>query len=241
MSTSATEEVETLTVDVSIQTRCLVRAPNPLMPQSLLVLATHGYGMTAEEMMGLVGGAVGEGHVVASLEGPNQQYLSTKPGTGQVGYNWGTPARWQQGIRVHHEMLLGIMEQCADRFGLGPERTVLSGFSQPVGLNYRFAATHPEMVGGVIGVCGGLPRDWEADPAYQKVTAPVLHIARDQDEYYPNDVVAAFPERLRRRVADVEFHLLPGAHRFPSRAAAVIQPWLNRVFEKPLAQPVSTQ
>jgi len=28
----------------------------------------------------------------------------------------------------------------------------------------------------------------------------------------------------------VEFHLLEGLHRFPSKAGAVVRPWIERVF-----------
>jgi len=103
------------------------------------------------------------------------------------------------------------------------------GFSQPVGLNYRFAATHPDVVRGVIGVCGGVPRDWQ-DPKYKPVSAALLHISRDADEFYPVASANTFADRLRERAADVEFHMIPGTHRFPSQAAKIIRPWLKRVF-----------
>src|SRR5262249_18424608 len=107
-------------------------------------------------------------------------------------------------------------------------------FSQPVGLNYRFIGTYPQEAAGVIGICGGVPKDWEEDK-YHAVTAPIFHISRSEDEYFPAEVVRGFPDRLRRHAADVAFHLLPGTHRFPSKAAPLIQTWLKRLFgAKPL-------
>jgi len=103
------------------------------------------------------------------------------------------------------------------------------GFSQPVGLNYRFAGTHPGEVAGILGICGGVPRDWEEDK-YRQLDAAVLHISRDQDEFYPVAMVEKFPERLRKHAADVEFHLLDGPHRFPSKAGSVVREWMGRVF-----------
>ncbi len=96
------------------------------------------------------------------------------------------------------------------------------GFSQPVGLNYRFIGTHPEEAGGVIGICGGVPKDW-AEDKYKPVAAPILHISRSEDEYFPTDYVKGFPDRLRQHARDVEFHLLPGGHRFPSKAKPIIE------------------
>jgi predicted esterase len=103
------------------------------------------------------------------------------------------------------------------------------GFSQPVGLNYRFAATHPAAVRGVIGICGGLPKNWEEGP-YQRVEAALLHIARQEDEFYKPEATAHYPERLRLRASDVEFHLLEGGHRFPSKAGPLVERWIARVF-----------
>ena len=81
----------------------------------------------------------------------------------------------------------------------------------------------------MLAICGGVPRDWKEDK-YRPVSASILHIARDEDEFYPVAVAEDFPRRLRLRAADVEFHVLPGKHRFPSQAGAVVRPWLARVF-----------
>jgi predicted esterase len=103
------------------------------------------------------------------------------------------------------------------------------GFSQPVGLNYRFAATHPDEVRGVIGICGGLPKNWE-DGEYRRVSAALLHIARREDEFFAPAVTEKYAERLRARASDVEFHLLEGGHRFPSKAGPIVERWIERVF-----------
>jgi predicted esterase len=229
MSQAGAVEFEAASFPVTLDARYLLHVPKVMPEKPLLAILTHGYGMTPEEMLHLTLPAIGPNHIVASIEAPNQHFLSEKPGSGAVGFNWGTPGRWQSVVRMHHDMVLGILDACQRRFSLPADRTLLIGFSQPVGLNYRLVATYPEAFAGVIGVCGGIPRDWE-DSSYKTVRAAILHLARDQDEYYPNDLVEKFPERLRQRASDVEFHLLPGRHRFPSNAAGVVQPWIERVF-----------
>ena len=97
---------------------------------------------------------------------------------------------------------------------------MLVGLSQSVGLNYRFVATHADGVRWVIGICGGLPGDWD-DGVYQPVTAAVLHIARSGDECYPPTVTEGYAERPRRHAADVEFHLIEGGHQMPLAAAGL--------------------
>jgi len=221
---------EECSLPLVLEAHYLLHAPSVIPPQPLLVLATHGYGMNAHQILQLTETLTGASLILASLEAPNQHYLSAKPGSDEIGFNWGTRARWQNAVSAHHKMVLGVLEQCRRRFDTPPSRCLLLGFSQPVGLNYRFAATHPDQVSGVIGICGGVPRDWEDDPSYKPVTAALLHIARDEDEYYPAETVSRFPDRLRHRAADVEFHLLPGPHRFPSKARTIVEPWLARVF-----------
>ncbi|MBK5292361.1 MAG: hypothetical protein JJE04_11885 [Acidobacteriia bacterium] len=222
---------EELSVPVSVDLHYLLQAPDPLPENPLLVLVTHGYGMQPSLMLGLARQVLPSQAIIASLEAPNQHYLSEKPGSDQIGFNWGTRARWRGAVSTHQQMLLSVIEQCRQKYRVPGKHTLLLGFSQPVGLNYRFAATCPDEIGGVIGICGGVPKDWE-DEGYQPVSAALLHIARNQDEYYPVETVKTFAGRLRHRASDVEFHLLEGPHRFPSKAGAIVQPWLRRVFPK---------
>jgi phospholipase/carboxylesterase len=227
---------EQCTFIVGLECRYLLHVPDLIVPHQLIVLALHGYGSNAEDMLRLTTALVGEHHVVASLQAPNQHYAGLPNAESAPAYNWGIRQHWQSSVRLHHNMVQNALAALRDRFGAGPERCLLVGFSQPVGLNYRFIATHPVEVAGVIGICGGVPRDWEEDK-YQAVQAAVLHISRDEDEFYPRDVVSTFRERLRRRATDVEFHLLSGRHRFPSKADRIVRPWMERVFRKKLESP----
>jgi predicted esterase len=169
----------------------------------------------------------GPRHVVAALQGPNQFFLNQ--GTMQVGYGWNTSRHAAGAIRLHHDMVLQVLNDAGREYGIPRERRILVGFSQPVSLNYRFAATCPNEVRGVVGVCGGLPGDWETG-VYKPVSAAVMHIARRQDEWYPPAVTEQYAGRLRLRVEDVEFHLLDGGHQFPSKGNVIAESWLGRIL-----------
>ncbi|MGH9658715.1 MAG: alpha/beta hydrolase [Bryobacteraceae bacterium] len=190
----------------------------------LFVAALHGYGSSPEVMLRLTRGLLGPPHTIAALAGPSHFYTAT-PG-GPVGYSWATHARSESSIRLHHEMLLRLFDEC----DAPPQRRLLIGFSQPVGMNYRFAATHPGAVAGVVGICGGVPRNWESGPEYHAVSAALLHIARREDEFYPEAATAPYAQRLGARAARVEFHLLEGGHRFPSKASPIVEAWLRQTF-----------
>jgi predicted esterase len=207
--------------------------PSVVDARTLLVLALHGYGSNPEVMLRLSTMALGEDAIIASLRAPNQHYLSSGPlGTpapgSEIGYNWGTTRHAALNIQLHHEIVRTISADLRQQFGIPARHLILMGFSQPVGLNYRFIGTYPEAAGGVIAMCGGVPKDWEEDK-YGRVEAPILHIARSEDEFFPEAVARGFPERLRAHAANVEFHMLPGKHRFPSKASATIREFTEKI------------
>jgi predicted esterase len=209
----------------------LLYAPEVIDGGTLLVVTLHGFGSNPEVMLGLTTNMLGAAHVVASVEGPSQFYLAQN--LKDVGYSWATHKHSESSVRLHHDMLRHVLDEAGREYCIPPARRILAGFSQPVGMNYRFAATYPREVRGVIGLCGGVPRNWEDGP-YQKVTAALLHIARREDEFYKPEVTERYAERLRVRADDVEFHMLEGGHRFPSKAKPIVDQWLARVI--PLAE-----
>ncbi len=217
------------TFPARLECRYLVHAPAKISEKTVLVVALHGYGSNPETMLRLTVPLIGVEHIVAAIQAPNQHYAGGPSADAAAAYNWGIRDHWESTVQLHHDMVRATLAELRDRFQVTASRCLLMGFSQPVGLNYRFIATHPDEAAGVLGFCGGVPRDWE-DPKYERVDAALLHISRDQDEFYPNELVTKFPDRLRTRAGDVEFHLIPGAHRFPSKAGGIVRPWMERVF-----------
>ncbi|MBI3209482.1 MAG: hypothetical protein HYZ37_11360 [Candidatus Solibacter usitatus] len=209
----------------SMSMECHYQVFVPTGAPKLMFLVLHGYAMDASTMLRLALIVLGKDHLVVSIQAPNQFQLEM--GSREIVYNWGTRAHGDASIRLHHNMVRHVRGEMEQRFGIPPSKTVLLGYSQPVGYNYRFAATFPEEVGGVIGICGGVPKNWETGD-YGQVSASLLHIARDEDEFFPPAVTQDYRRKLRTRANEVEFHLLKGGHRFPSKCGVVIQPWLNR-------------
>ena len=222
------EDLHHRTFSARLDCHYLLRLPDTIDSRTLLVLTLHGFGQSAEIMMPLTTRMFGPHHAVAALQGPNQFFLDNT--VSQVGYGWNTNRHSASSIRLHHDMVRQVLNDAGREYGIPPERRILVGFSQPVSLNYRFVATCQDEVRGVVGVCGGLPGDWETG-AYLPVSAAVLHIARRQDEFYSPSVTEQYPQRLRIRVKDVEFHLLEGGHTFPSKGNALVEGWLRRILD----------
>jgi len=210
-----------------LECRFLVHAPHSIGDDATLVVTLHGFSSNPEAMLRLTAGMMGPSHVIVSVEGPHQFYLAKD--SSDVGYGWGAHKPPGSSVRLHHDMVLRVLDEAGREYGIPVARRILAGFSQPVAMNYRFAATHPDQIRGVIGICGGIPRNWE-EGSYKPVTASILHIARREDEFYPPEVTERYPERLRLRAADVEFHLLDGGHRFPSQGRPIAEAWLHRVL-----------
>ncbi len=226
--------LEHRTFSARLDCHYLVHAPAEIDESTLLVAALHGFGSNPEVMLRLTGALLGPRHVIAAIQAPSQFFVSRE--SKEVGYCWATHKHSEESVRLHHEMLLYVFDEAGREWAIPPQRRLLAGFSQPVGMNYRFAATHPGAVRGVIGICGGVPKNWEQGP-YQKVTAALLHIARTEDEFYPPAITEHYAERLRLRADDVEFHMLEGAHRFPSKAGPIVDKWRARAFAQRLMSP----
>jgi len=205
----------------------LLLAPDAVNADTPLVVALHGFSSNPEVMLHLTRLLFEAPAVLLSLQGPNQFFLG--PETRDVGYGWITSRHSADSIRLHHDMVLHAANEVGGQFGIPPARRLLVGFSQPVSLNYRLAATHPHAFHGIIGICGGLPGDWDTG-ANQAIGAAVLHIARRNDQYYPPSVTGQYPERLRQRAQDVEFHLIDGGHQMPSEGRRIVGPWVSRAL-----------
>jgi predicted esterase len=205
----------------------LLRVPQAVDSRTPLVVTLHGFGENPETMLQLTEKMFDQRPVIAALQGPNQFFLGVD--LSKVGYGWITSRRPADSIRLHRDMVLHVLEEAGREFAIPPERRLLVGFSQAVALNYRFAATCPDAVRGVVGVCGGVPGDWE-NPTYHPVKAALLHMAGREDAYYAPGVTGQYLVRLRLRAADVEFHMLDGGHRMPSAGNLIVGKWLQRIL-----------
>jgi len=196
-----------------------------------LLIALHGYGANKRQMMREARAIVPEGFAIVSLQGFHQHIKEPREPGGPLrfGFGWLTNFYPEESVAVHHRAILELIElltreEIADR-----GQIFLLGFSQTCALNYRFAFTNPLLLRGVIGICGGVPGDWETSEKYQPTNASVLHLAGNQDEFYPPARVADYEERLRLRATDVEFRTYDATHEMTPAMREDIRGW---IFER---------
>jgi phospholipase/carboxylesterase len=193
-----------------------------------LLVALHGYGSSKSWMMREARVHAPEGFAVAALQGPHQHWKEPREPGGPLryGFGWLTNFHPEDSVALHHGALLSLIETLVAQNVARRDRVFLLGFSQSCALNYRFAFTHREALRGVIGICGGLPGDWEASDAYGPTRASVLHLQGTRDEFYPPARVSDYGERLRTRASDVEVRAYDCGHEFVPAMRGDVRAWL---------------
>ncbi|HKP71960.1 MAG TPA: dienelactone hydrolase family protein [Pyrinomonadaceae bacterium] len=215
------------TLDAKVKLYYDLRAPAET-PAPLLV-ALHGYGSNKGWMMRESRVFAPEGFAVAALQGFHQHIKEPKEKGGALryGFGWLTNFHPEDSVALHHRALLDMIGQLADEGVADPASVFLLGFSQTCALNYRFAFTHADTLRGVVGICGGLPGDWETSEVYRNTDAAVLHLAGNQDEFYPPARFADYAARLSQRARDVEFKTYDAAHELTPAMREDVRAWLE--------------
>ena len=189
--------------------------PGTVSPAPLLI-ALHGYGANKRQMMREVQMMAPEQFAIASVQGFHQHIKEPREAGGPLrfGFGWLTNFKSEESVAVHHRAMLDLIEILTDEGVADPSRIFLLGFSQSCALNYRFAFTHPDHLRGVVGICGGIPGDWETNSAYKQTQLDVFHLAGIRDEFYSPERVKDYEQQLKTRARSVKFKSYDAPHDF---------------------------
>jgi predicted esterase len=225
-----------ITSDPSVTERTLAATVNlhydlslpPDGPATLLI-ALHGYGANKRQMMREARLMAPNGFAIASPQGFHQHLKEPKEEGGPLRYafGWLTNYHPEESIALHHRALIDLISGLVTEGVAARERIFLLGFSQSCALNYRFAFTHPDYLHGVIGICGGLPGDWDTSEIYHHTSASLLHLTGEQDEFYPPARTADYTRQLQKRSADVEVRSYPAGHEIVQPMRDHVREWLQ--------------
>jgi predicted esterase len=194
-----------------------------------LLIVLHGYGANKRQMMREAQQMAPADFAIASLQGFHQHLRDPKEPGGPLrfGFGWLTNFRPDESVQLHHAAVLNLIEQLVEERVADPGRIFLLGFSQSCALNYRFAFTHADKLRGVIGICGGIPGDWEKSELYKPTMASVFHLAGTRDEFYTPERVSDYAERLRLRSPNVEFRSYDATHEIVPLMRDDVRQWLQ--------------
>lgn len=201
----------------------------PAIQPAPLLIALHGYGANKRQMMTEALAMAPPEFTVASLQGVHQHLKEPKEPGGPLrfGFGWLTNFHPEEAIALHHHAVVSVINTCVAKALARPENIFLLGFSQSCALNYRFAFTYPDRLRGVIGICGGLPGDWETSEIYKSTAAAVFHLAGSQDQFYPPERVGDYKDRLQTRADVVDFRSYNAGHEIVLGMREDVLAWLK--------------
>jgi len=198
----------------------------PLEQAKAAMIMMHGRGAGAEDMLGLA----------AELNQPAFTYLAPQA----AGYSWypnsflAPLASNEPALSSALAVIASILAQLAEA-GIGPERTILSGFSQGACLSLEFTARNAQHYGGVAGLSGGLigsdgtPRNY----AGSLDGTPIFLGCSDRDFHVPKQRVEDSAEVLQRMGGNVTARLYPNmGHTVNLDEIQFVQSMMRALLEK---------
>ena len=195
-----------------------------------LLIALHGYGANKRQMMREAKLMAPENTAIISLQGPYQHMRDPKEegGPPRFGFGWVTNFRPEESHALHHQAITDLINTAVSENVANPEQIFLLGFSQSCALNYRYAFAHPGTLRGVIGICGGLPGDWQTSSAYQAIPADVMHLVGARDDFYTPERVRDYEQQLGTRASSVTFKSYDAAHEIVAEMRVDVRQWLTQ-------------
>jgi predicted esterase len=216
-----------LSVKAEINLYYDLHVPEDLTAPAPLLIAVHGYGAHKRYMMREARAVAPENFVIVSLQGPHQHYRPTPDGY-KIGFGWLSDYKSEESVRLHHNFLLEVIDRLTSRNLIDPSQIYIYGFSQACALNFRFAFTHPEVLKGFIGVCGGIPGDLDTNPVYKPFSADTLYLYGDDDEFYTEEKFKAFDEKLTSLLPNFESKQYTATHEISDEMRVDIKRFLAK-------------
>lgn len=199
--------------------------PENLPKPAPLLIAVHGYGAHKRYMMREAKLVAPATHVIAAIQAPHPHFRPTPDGY-RVGYGWLSDQKSEEYVRLHHKFVLDVIAKLTGDGLIDDQRVYIYGFSQACALDFRFAFTYPEILAGVIGVCGGIPGDLETNTAYKLFEADTFYLYGDDDEFYTQEQFAGFNEKLRSRLPNFQSKHYNAKHEITPEMRADIKGFL---------------
>jgi len=200
--------------------------PENLPRPAPLLIAVHGYGAHKRYMMREARSVAGDRFAIAAIQAPHPHFRRTDDGY-RVGYGWLSDQRSEEHIRLHHQFVLDVIEKLDNDGVINRTNIFMYGFSQACALNFRFAFTFPDILRGIIGVCGGIPGDLETNELYKLFSAETFYLYGDDDEFYTQEQFAGFNENLAARVANYRSKHYTAKHEITDEMRADIAEFLK--------------
>jgi predicted esterase len=208
-----------------------LKIPEEKTPMPLLI-ALHGYGENKEKSMDLMTEHLKEPCIIASLQAPFPHMVRpVLPGKPiKYAFGWITSFNPEEAIGLHHEAINQIIVEVSQNSNIKISKIILLGFSQSVGLNFRYVFSNPNTIDGVIAICGGLPGDWGKERKYASSQTDILYIGCKKDLIYPAPKIRDNAEKLKPKCRSIEVHIYDTKHEIPKESFDEIRQFIAKVL-----------
>lgn len=195
-----------------------------------LLILHHGRGADEQDLLGL-----------ADVFDPQRRLHVVTPRAplslpGWPGYHWyrvprvgfPDPESWRESVAS----LAALHDQLWEQTGLGPERTVLGGFSMGCVMSYSLGLSSDRPApAGILGFSGFIPtvEGWEPTTA-DRTELPVFISHGRNDPVIGVEFAHQARDRLQHAGLPVEYHEYGGGHQIEPDAARAGITWLSGVL-----------
>lgn len=209
-----------------------VERPSDGAPEGLLVLH-HGRGSDEQDLLGL-----------ADVLDPARRLHVVSPRApltlpGWPGYHWYVVPRVgypdPDTFRASYGELSALHDELWERTGVGPERTVLGGFSMGSVMSYALGLGPDRPApAGILAFSGFIPtvEGWQPDLAGREGT-PVFIAHGRRDPVMSVEFAQQADQLLDGGGLTVEYHESDAAHQIDPEHLPLAQEWLDRVLPAP--------
>ncbi len=197
------------------------------------ILALHGWGANAHDLLGLAPILHGGGALVLSPQGP----VAFEIGEGMLGFGWWPITTDRevdpQAFEAASRALSDFLDAAARRYPIDPRKVVVMGFSQGGVMAYDLVLRSPERFAGLIAISSWLPdvvdRGVPKQPGLEGFPALVIH--GTQDPMIPVERAQQSREKLLARGMNVQYREYEMQHEIRPEALREIIGWLeDKVF-----------
>ena len=198
------------------------------------VLALHGWGASAHDLISLAQYLHGGGALVISPQGP----VGFQIAPGQAGYGWfpitGGGPMDPEAFAKGREALGRFVDEAFDRYPVDPRKTVVLGFSQGGVMGYDLVLRDPARFAGLAALSSWLPNDLaNTIPESEALEHfPVLVQHGSSDPMIPVDRARESRDRLTRMGVGLSYREYEMQHEIRPESLRDLLEWLEeKVFQ----------
>lgn len=200
------------------------------------ILALHGWGASAQDLLGLAPYLHGGEALVVCPEGP----VAFEIQQGFLGHGWfpirtgrpPDPSEFAKGAAL----LRGFLDEMARRYPVNPRKLVVLGFSQGGVMGYDLVLREPERFAGLVALSSWLPPELVASVARTPELAqlPVFVAHGSEDPMLPVAMGQASRDSLLQLGVPATYREYPMGHEVRPELLRDVVEWLESKVLSPI-------